>query len=249
MNVVDFFSAAERLPFGTLADITRGGGLLVVAPHPDDESLGCGGLIAAACAQGVPVLLAVISDGTGSHPNSCRFPAPKLRALRESETRTAAAELGLAADTLRFLRLPDRFVPVEGPAADAARDAIAAAAREIAAGAVCVTWRRDPHCDHEASAALVASVGTRLGGARILAYPVWGWTLPSDTDVGVPPRGLRFEITQHLDAKAAAIAAHRSQTTDLIDDDPDGFRLIPSMLAHFSRPYEILLDVDPDPSS
>ena len=139
-------------------------------------------------------------------------------------------------------------MPTDGPKADAARDAIVAAATETAAGAVCVTWHRDPHCDHAASAALVAGLGPRLGAARVLAYPVWGWSVPSDTDVGLAPRGLRIDITRHLAAKAKAIAAHRSQTTDLIDDDPDGFRLATDMLAHFARPFEIFFEVDPEPA-
>ena len=225
-----------------LPDILGGGGLVVVAPHPDDESLGCGGLIAEACARGTPTRLVVVSDGVGSHPGSLRYPPPRLRALREQETRVAAAELGLPASSIRFLGLPDCFVPVSGSQADAAGAAIAAAAQEVQAGAVCVTWRRDPHCDHLASAVIVEGARDKFGGARVLAYPIWGWTLPFDQDVGSPPRGVRIDVSRHLPAKLAAVAAHRSQTTDLIDDCPDGFRLTPEMIALFAKPHEILLE-------
>ena len=242
MNAAAFLEAAERLPLASLAEITRGGGLVVVAPHPDDESLGCGGLIAEACTTATPIVLVVVSDGTGSHPNSRTHPAATLRALREHETLAAADVLGLGADRVRFLGLPDRHVPVEGAAAETARAAIAAAAREVDAGAVCATWAHDPHCDHFATARLVSDARADLGTARILSYPVWGWTLPGDVDVGPAPRGYRFDAGPHLDAKREAIAAHRSQTTDLIDDDPDGFRLTPAMIATLARRYEILLD-------
>ncbi len=243
MNAQAFFAAAEALPVAALPDILDGGGLVVVAPHPDDESLGCGGLIAEACARGTPMRLVVVSDGAGSHPGSRRYPPLRLRALREEETRAAAAELGLPASAIRFLGLPDRFVPVSGPQAGAAGAAIAAAAREVEAGAVCVTWRHDPHCDHLAAADLVAAVRDSLGGARVLAYPIWGWTLPLDQDVGPAPRGVRLDVSRHLSAKLAAVAAHRSQTTDLIDDCPNGFRLTPEMIAHFAKSHEILLEM------
>ncbi len=80
---------------------------------------------------------------------------------------------------------------------------------------------------------------------RLYAYPVWGWTLPPESEVGAAPRGARLDIARHLPTKAAAIAAHRSQTTDLIADDPAGFRLEPAMLARFARDHEIVLEVAP----
>lgn len=244
MNAADFFAAAAKLPTGTLADVTGVGGLVIVAPHPDDESLGCGGLIAEACARGTPVRLVVVSDGVGSHPNSRCYPPEKLRELREDETRRATAALGLAASAIRFLRLPDRYVPTQGGDAERAKAAILEAAREVAAGAVCVTWQHDPHCDHAACAALVAALRAKLPGVRLLAYPIWGLTLPPDTEVGPAPRGLRLAVHSHVAAKAAAIAAHRSQTTDLIDDAP-GFRLTPEMIARFTGGDEIFLEIEP----
>jgi hypothetical protein len=42
--------------------------------------------------------------------------------------------------------------------------------------------------------------------------------------------------------KQQAIAAYRSQTTNLIDDDPEGFRLTPEMLANFAHPWEVYLE-------
>ena len=242
MKAAAFFAEAERLPLASLADITRGGGLVVVAPHPDDESLGCGGLIAEACEAGTQVALVVVSDGVGSHPNSRTHPAATLRALRERETLAAAEVLGLAADRVRFLRLPDRHVPAEGPDAEIARAAIVAAARDVGAGAVCATWLHDPHCDHVATAQLVADLRDRLGAARIFFYPVWGWTLPCDSEVGAAPEGIRFDAYRHLELKHEAVAAHRSQTTGLIADDPDGFRLTPAMIAVLARRFELLLE-------
>ena len=242
MKAGAFFAAAEALPVVSLPDILRGGGLVVVAPHPDDESLGCGGLIAEACGLGIPTRIVVVSDGAGSHPGSRSFPPPRLRALRESETQAAAAALGLASEAVAFIGLPDRFVPSTGPEAEAAGAAIAAAAARVTAGVVCVSWRHDPHCDHLAAANLVEAVRGNLGGAQVLAYPIWGWTLPTDQDVGPKPRGVRIDVSRHLSAKLAAVAAHRSQTTDLVDDSPDGFRLTPEMIELFAKPHEILLE-------
>ncbi|MFC7690277.1 PIG-L deacetylase family protein [Paeniroseomonas aquatica] len=103
------------LPYADLDSITGGRTTLVLAPHPDDESLGCGGLIAEACARGRPPVVAVLTDGTMSHPNSPSHPAPRLRALREAEAQAAVESLGLGAHRLYFLGLRDSAVPTEGP--------------------------------------------------------------------------------------------------------------------------------------
>ena len=242
MKADAYLAAAEALPLVDFATITAGRGLVVVAPHPDDESLGCGGLIAEACLRGAPVVLIILTDGVGSHRRSACYPPARLKALREEETVAAAAALGLDKSRIRFLGLPDAALPTEGPHADRARDAIVEAALSCDAGVVCVTWRHDPHCDHRAAALLVDAALAVHGAMKVLAYPVWGWALPAGTTVGEPPKGVRLDISQHLARKTAAIAAHRSQTTDLIDDDPTGFRLAPSMIEHFLRPFEIFLE-------
>src|SRR5271165_3026576 len=110
----ELLAAARSFAFATLDERLGAGGLVVVAPHPDDESLACGGLIAEACAEGRPARVVVVSDGAGSHPASKAYPKMRLRDLREAEARRAIAELGLDPDRdIEFLSLPDRFVPAD----------------------------------------------------------------------------------------------------------------------------------------
>ncbi len=243
MRVADFLAAADRLPVADLSTLVGSGGLVVVAPHPDDESLGCGGLMAEARAQGRPVRLVVVSDGCGSHTHSKLYPPERLRSLREAETLEAVALLGLGPSDVRFLRLPDAHVPSAGPQAEAAAEAVAEAARDCGAGAVFVTWRHDPHCDHRASAEIARLARPRLGAARLYEYPVWGWTLPPETDVGSAPEGFRLDVSAHRAAKTRAVHAHASQTTDLIADDPTGFRLEPAMIERLCGPFERFVTV------
>src|SRR5690606_38092378 len=49
------------------------GPLLVIAPHPDDETLGCGGVIALATCRNVRVHTVFVTDGGASHPNSAEW--------------------------------------------------------------------------------------------------------------------------------------------------------------------------------
>ena len=60
------------------------GPTVVVAPHPDDESLGCGGLLALLRRAGVAVGAVLVSDGTMSHPSSVKFPAAARRGAARS---------------------------------------------------------------------------------------------------------------------------------------------------------------------
>lgn len=238
MRADAFLAAADALPLASLDTLVGAGSLVVVAPHPDDESLGCGGLIAAACAEGRDVRLVVVSDGCGSHTHSALYPPETLRELREAETGRAVSVLGMDPARVTFLRLPDAHVPSEGPVAETAAAAIAQVAADCRASAVFVTWRHDPHCDHKAAAALVGLARSRLPGVRIYEYPVWGWTLPPETEVGAAPKGLRLDVSDYRGRKMKAVAAHESQTTDLIHDDPTGFRLEPAMIERLCGPSE-----------
>nr|WP_294520650.1 PIG-L deacetylase family protein [uncultured Rhodopila sp.] len=238
----DFHAAWRSLAVGGAGEIIGGGTCLVLAPHPDDESLGCGGLIAACVAAGRPPLVAVLTDGAGSHPRSQAFPPERLRAVRAQEARQALAELGLPDHRLAFLGVPDTAAPHDGPAFDAVvARLVAMVERERGCTAILAPWGHDPHCDHEA-ASLIAAAVANAAGIRHIAYPVWGWTLPDDAAIpGDPGPGWRLDIAAFLGAKRNAIRAHRSQYGGLIDDDPAGFRLPDALLAFFDSPWETFL--------
>ena len=234
----------ERHPLHAADEALSLGATAVLAPHPDDESLGCGGLLALLADAGAPTRVVVVTDGCRSHPNSASYPPDRLRALREAEARAAVAALGLDADAVTFLRHPDCGLPGEGSEAfEAAADGLAEAIEGVET--VLVPWRRDPHCDHVGTWALACAAAARMDEPpRWIEYPVWAWpkaeseVAPQDGEARV----WRLDITPVLDRKRAAVAAHRSQTTGLIGDDPDGFTLEPDVLAHFDRPWELFLE-------
>jgi LmbE family N-acetylglucosaminyl deacetylase len=233
-------SAWTELPLADANTITGHGRTLILAPHPDDESLGCGGLIAELCRLGRPPLVVIVTDGTASHPASPSVLAPVLRQLREHEAAEALRHLGLRdPSSLIFLRLRDAAAPHAGAEFEATVARIAAHA--AGCETICATWGHDPHCDHEAVDKMARAVAARTG-LRHLAYPVWGWTLSGETQLPENPvAGWRLDISQALPAKRAAIAAHRSQHGGLIDDDPTAFKLPASLLHIFERPYEVFL--------
>jgi LmbE family N-acetylglucosaminyl deacetylase len=245
MTAGEVLAAAHSLPFRLVRDVLGDRPFVVVAPHPDDESLACGGLIADACRQGLRGKVVIVSDGAGSHPNSKAYPPDRLASLREEEARVAGAELGLRPEEMLFLGLPDRFVPCEGEDAERAIGVIADCVREVGAGSLFVSWRHDPHCDHETSYKIARKVQPRVGKVRLFEYVVWGHTLPPSTEVDPIGSGFRISIDHEaMDKKRRAIAAHRSQATRLIDDDPGGFLFSQIDLANFDRPYEFFFESD-----
>jgi LmbE family N-acetylglucosaminyl deacetylase len=213
--------------------------LVVVAPHPDDDVLGCGALIARV-APHVPVRVVYVTDGAASHEGSATFPPPRLRAVREREALRALQQLGVR-DAPRFLRWPDGTVPAAGDAAGAPlllalRSAIPADCDV----AVAVPWRRDPHCDHRAVTSLVDAVLRARPRAERFEYAVWLGILGDAEDEPRPGEGVRVDVdgSAWRSAKRAAIAEHRSQLGALITDATTAFALPPALLARASAAIE-----------
>jgi LmbE family N-acetylglucosaminyl deacetylase len=242
ISAADSHRTWRRLPLGDVNDIIGAGSCLILAPHPDDESLGCGGLIAACAAAGRPPLVTILTDGAGSHPNSRAYPPDRLRALRAQEVRTATGHLGLARDRVAFMDYPDTGAPHHGQDFDAAVATLLALVRsEPACTAILAPWEGDPHCDHQA-ASLIAAAAANSAAIRHMAYPVWGWTLPAEVSVpGAEASGFRIDTGAFLSAKRAAIRAHQSQYGNLITDDLAGFRLPPNLLSVFDSPFETFI--------
>lgn len=244
-GLMTFKEVADRAQSYPSEELRSWGSTLVVAPHPDDESLGCGGVIALLRQQGQAVSVLFVSDGSMSHPNSKRYPPEARRDLREREAASALEILGIAPDDIHFLRLPDTRVPV--PTSENFAEGVALVRDQLKClrpQTVLVPWRRDPHGDHRATWHLLrAAVDQLEAPVRWLEYPIWVW---ESTQVGDLPTAAdgswwRVDVSAFLPQKRRAIAAHVSQTTPLIDDDPEGFTLSPEMINHFTQPYEYFL--------
>lgn len=240
----DYLDNPESLPKLTIDKLVRqDSSILIVAPHPDDETLGCGGAIALCRQQLIPILVLVVSDGTRSHPNSLAYPPVALKKLRERESLAALAILGVAPEMVTFFGLPDGAVDISSQSSKA----IAFCHEYLSnlqPSIVFLPWRNDPHEDHRASWQLLTTAMSNLTySPRIIEYPIWDWDTQQRGNFPNSIAAWRLDISHVLELKKSAIAEYHSQISNLIHDDPEGFRLTPQMLQNFTQPWEIYIEV------
>jgi LmbE family N-acetylglucosaminyl deacetylase len=96
----------SRLPELAAVDLTIVEHVVVVAAHPDDETLGAGALIAESGLRGIPVTVVVVTDGAASHPDSPTTTPDELRRMRASEALLAVHRLAPDA-VVHLLAFPD----------------------------------------------------------------------------------------------------------------------------------------------
>ncbi|MFC4242568.1 PIG-L family deacetylase [Gryllotalpicola reticulitermitis] len=220
-------------------ELPGAGRLLVVAAHPDDESLGAGALIALAGRRGWSIDVVIATDGEGSHPQSPTHTPEQLRARRRVEVRDAVAALAPTA-RLHTLGLPDAGLA-------GARRELRARLEEIIAGGVppilVTPWCADGHGDHDAAGALGHELA-REHGLRLIEYPIWLWHWATPESPEVP--WSRFSALHADDAllaqKQAAMDAYPSQTQPLSEAPGDEVMLGPAIQQHFQRREEVYVE-------
>lgn len=218
--------------------------LVVIAAHPDDETLGAGGLISRVASQGGRVSVIVATDGEGSHPGSRTHSPDSLRAKRRLEVIEALSLLAPGA-RVQFLSIPDGEV---GTHASVVEDAVAAAldATDAAPAQTLVVapWSGDGHRDHREAAGAVRNVAS-VRGVRQLGYPIWMWHWGTPEDVPWS-LALAVQLTEdELTRKGAALRAHTSQVEALSNEPGDEAIVPPRFHAHFTRDREVFLAEDP----
>lgn len=217
--------------------------ILVIAPHPDDETLGCGGLIAMVSSEGQPLHVVFVTDGGASHPNSREWSRQRLSGRRETEAAEALGRLGAGHQPRTFLRLRDADMPQpESSAYAEAMGDLVTIIRDLQPRLVVLPWRRDPHCDHQASwqLAMDAIAAANLS-SETWEYAIWldAFGRPEDRPRPGEMKEVRLEIASALAAKRHAIEAHRSQLGKLVVDDPSGFVLDRGTIARLSGSEEV----------
>jgi LmbE family N-acetylglucosaminyl deacetylase len=196
---------------------------VIVAPHPDDETLAAGGLIATQRSRQIPVTLLAVTDGEAAYPD-----VPDLGKTRRVEQARAAEALGIARDAIIRLELRDSAV---AESERALTDRIEACINSDTL--LVAPWPRDPHPDHEACGRAAAAAARRTG-ATLICYFFWTWHhfRPECLD-GLPLRRLALS-GDASSRRARALACHHSQ---LYRDE--GLPILPEVfLAPARRPFE-----------
>lgn len=234
-----YLAQLRHLPVVSPADLLAGRHLVVVAPHPDDESLGLGGLLAAARSVGLGATVVFLTDGEASHVGSPTYPPSRLAQLRQAEAIEAIAALGVPAANAHFFGLGDsRLSSLERAHFMAAVQRLDDILPDVPT-LLCVTADTDPHSDHRAAAELVCHVPARES-TTVMHFPVWTWTVPESDLPDRAPSGVRVDIRDFLPAKRRAVAAHQSQQGHVVHDAKEAFVLAPEFLHHFLGPTETL---------
>lgn len=208
-------------------DLTGVTGVIVVAAHPDDETLGAGGLLAVAAERGMPTRVVLVTDGGADGD-------PATPARRSAELRAALDELG-GRIGLTELDFPDGGVL---ECRDEVGSALAAAWRDEPPGTLLVApWEGDGHRDHRVVGELVAE---HAGGRTVIGYPIWAWHWDDPSDPVLPRARLRSVEVDGTRTRRA-LAHFRSQI-----DGPDPL-LRPDVLAHFGTDREVFVTSERPP--
>lgn len=212
---------AARLP----ALVPDASPTLVVAPHPDDETLGAGGLIATLLAAGARVEVLCLTDGEA--PSG--VPDLALARRRRGERGGAMAHLGVEGVT--SLGLPDGELSNlgEGTLVGAIGDALGGSRRCVG------PFAGDGHPDHAATGEACRRVCASRE-VELLSYPIWAWHWSEARADGFLRGGRILPLgPDEALRKRRAIGAYASQTSG--DDPIIGSRV----LAHFTRSFEVFL--------
>ena len=240
-----------------VTEASAGRSCLVVAPHPDDETLGCGVTIMRKLDAGTPVKVVIATDGRRSSDSKV-MSAEELVRVRRQEALEATGRLGLGPDDVVFLDFED-----QGLADNLAdlTERLAALVEGFRPQELLVASVLDHHPDHHA----VGQAARRLldAGAfdgRVAEYPMGFWrTMPWRGR----PRGaartawsflsgslsavarLRPELIStdgYLDRKRHVLDAYASQLTNLTGE-AEWWTLDDPFLEHFLGPYEVHLPI------
>ncbi|PKH79491.1 acetylglucosaminylphosphatidylinositol deacetylase [Pseudomonas sp. Choline-02u-1] len=228
---------AELPAIDILDLVPLGSRAVIIAPHPDDEVLGCGGIMQLLAAAVRPLQLISVTDGSASHPGSQRWTVERLSVVRPQESAEALRRLGLPMHSLKWLR--GGFTDTQVAAQETELSEFIGGYLH-ASDVVFTTWRQDGHSDHEAVGRASVEAARRVG-ATCHELPVWTWHWATPEDASVPWDRARKIILSptHIARKRHAAHAFASQ----LEGDRDvglGPVLAPYVLDRLLQPFEVV---------
>lgn len=209
------------------------GCLLVIAPHPDDESFGCGALISqyVAAKQGVHIL--IVTDGSASSSQET-IAHETLASLRHQEVLDAAQVLGCAPNSVIFLNYKDANVArSENKLSHDLKTHI----EKIAPTLIASPFVIDGNADHVAVAHAMQRIEVT---APLLFYPMWFWPKQAFLMLFSAQNyhAFRLDARPYLEIKEKAIRSHRSQFENITGAQEWGY-LDSHIINMQLRPYEL----------
>jgi LmbE family N-acetylglucosaminyl deacetylase len=185
--------------------------ILVVAPHPDDETLGCGGTLAKRAEEGCKVAVVVITDGCNLFRLSPLrievHPTPaETSAMRKEETRRAVDLLGGDREAIRFLDVEDASLARH---IESVSETLAAILREVAPEEVYVTSEHENHPDHVAACAAVRSA-MRKARSHATLYRYIVSLRPEMSLSSAPGPSVAIDVAEQLESKRRAVSQFAS---------------------------------------
>lgn len=146
--------------------------VLIVAPHPDDEVLGCSGLIQRMIENGKQVYVVILSGGEKSHQDCCHIDEPTLIDSRRNLSQKAAEILGLPLNQLHFLDYPDGRISYN----NAENQRLQTLIRELSPNAIFVPHTGDGWSDHIETGNIIRKIiRTKPASILLYEYCVWFW--------------------------------------------------------------------------
>jgi LmbE family N-acetylglucosaminyl deacetylase len=213
---------------------------MIVAPHQDDESFGCGGLIALKREQGIPVQVVFITDGAASHTWHPQFKLGEIAPIRRQEALTALGILGVEPDQIYFLDQPDGRLKYDQAARQRATEALTRLIQTHQPGEMYVTHRHDRSADHEATYELtrqaIAASGLDIDLFQYYIWLLWKTLLFCEVKRQDLVGACQLSITSVVAKKRQAVTTYRSQYLSLYGG---GTLLPPGFLNRFFLPYEV----------
>lgn len=209
---------------------------VVVAPHPDDEVLGSGGLLQLLCQEQRALLLISVTNGSSCHQDCAHWSAQRLGIVRSQESAEALGRLGLPMNTLKWVHggFPDAEVALHEPELESYLLGYLQPS-----DVVFTTWREDGHSDHEA-VARATQQACRAIGAQCYEMPIWAWHWAEPEDPRIPWERARKVLLGHnaQARKRHAVQAFASQLY-AAPGSPRGPKLTTAMLQRFQQPFEL----------
>lgn len=225
-------------PLNLMQDFPAGQRVVIVAPHPDDEILGCAGLIQQLDQLQRDMLLLAVTNGTHSHPQSSLYSPQQLDRLRPEESAAALRCLKLG-------RLPERIELnlTDGRVSRQQAQLYAALSALIRPDDILVcTFAQDGHPDHESVGRTVRYLAKNLG-LSCYQMLIWAWHWASPDDRRIPwQAAYKLALSgPQREAKRQALSCFKSQLeADASTGQPPV--LSAQTLARSLMPYEVYID-------